>query len=43
MKIGVFALQGDFEQHGRMLRKLGAQPIYVNEAGQLPGLDALRV
>ena len=41
MKIGVFALQGDFEQHGRMLRKLGAQPVYVNEAGQLPGLDAL--
>ena len=41
MKIGVFALQGDFEQHGRMLRKLGAQPIYINEAGQLPGLDAL--
>jgi 5'-phosphate synthase pdxT subunit len=43
MKIGVFALQGDFERHGRMLSQLGAEPVYVNKADQLADLDALVV
>ncbi|MDA1315881.1 MAG: pyridoxal 5'-phosphate synthase glutaminase subunit PdxT [Acidobacteria bacterium] len=41
MKIGVFALQGDFERHGEMLRQLGVEPVYVNRAAQLADLDAL--
>ena len=41
MKIGVFAIQGDFEKHGRVLEKLGVDAIYVNEARQLADIDAL--
>ena len=41
MKIGVFAIQGNFEKHARMLRKLGVDVVYVNEARQLAEIDAL--
>ncbi|MBP8974088.1 MAG: pyridoxal 5'-phosphate synthase glutaminase subunit PdxT [Anaerolineae bacterium] len=41
MNVGVLALQGDFFEHGRMLRGLGAQPVEVRLPGQLDGLDAL--
>jgi 5'-phosphate synthase pdxT subunit len=42
--IGVLALQGGFEAHGRMLRKLGPTPPTVREVrvpGDLAGLDGL--
>ena len=41
MKIGVFAIQGNFEKHARMLQKLGVDVLYVNEARQLAEIDAL--
>ncbi len=41
MKVGVLAVQGDFEAHGQVLSRLGADPVYVRTAKQLDGLDAL--
>ncbi|MDQ6750039.1 MAG: pyridoxal 5'-phosphate synthase glutaminase subunit PdxT [Actinomycetota bacterium] len=39
--IGVLALQGDFEAHGRILRALGAEPREVRGIEGLEGLDGL--
>jgi 5'-phosphate synthase pdxT subunit len=39
--IGVLALQGDFEAHGRVLRELGAEPREVRVPADLEGLDGL--
>lgn len=41
MLIGVLALQGDFEAHGRMLRGLGAGVREVRVPADLAGLDGL--
>jgi pyridoxal 5'-phosphate synthase pdxT subunit len=41
MLIGVLALQGDFEAHGRMLRDLGAEVREVRVPADLAGLDGL--
>ena len=41
MKVGVLAVQGDFEAHGRMLARLGAQPVYVRAPEHLEGLAGL--
>jgi 5'-phosphate synthase pdxT subunit len=41
MTIGVLAIQGDYEAHGRVLEKLGAQVVYVRKPEQLDALDAL--
>jgi pyridoxal 5'-phosphate synthase pdxT subunit len=41
MLIGVLALQGDFEAHGRMLRDLGADVREVRVPADLEGLDGL--
>jgi pyridoxal 5'-phosphate synthase pdxT subunit len=41
MLIGVLALQGDFEAHGRMLRALGADVREVRVPADLEGLDGL--
>lgn len=40
-RVGVLAVQGDFEAHGKVLERLGAEPVYVRSAGQLDGLDGL--
>ncbi|MCA1830330.1 MAG: pyridoxal 5'-phosphate synthase glutaminase subunit PdxT, partial [Actinobacteria bacterium] len=40
MKVGVLALQGDFEAHARMLKPL-AEPIEVRTSEQLASVDAL--
>src|SRR5829696_5842667 len=40
-QVGVLALQGDFEAHGRLLRELGAEPREVRVPRQLDGLDGL--
>ena len=41
MTVGVLALQGDFEAHAAVLRRLGAQPREVRVPANLEGLDAL--
>jgi len=40
-KVGVLALQGDFEAHGRALERAGADAVEVRSAGQLSDLDGL--
>ena len=40
-KIGVLALQGDFAEHAKMLREIGAQPREVRLPRDLKGLDGL--
>jgi 5'-phosphate synthase pdxT subunit len=39
--VGVLALQGDFEAHGRLLRSLGTEPREVRVPAELDGLDGL--
>jgi 5'-phosphate synthase pdxT subunit len=41
MKIGVLALQGDFEAHRRRLEELGAEVVLVKKPEQLDEVDAL--
>lgn len=41
MKIGVLALQGDFEEHITMLKKIGVETAEVRLPKQLEGLDGL--
>jgi 5'-phosphate synthase pdxT subunit len=41
MKIGVLALQGDFDAHRRRLEELGAEVILVKKPEQLNDLDGL--
>ena len=40
-KIGVLAVQGNFREHARVLRRLGADPVEVRKPEQLAGLDGL--
>jgi 5'-phosphate synthase pdxT subunit len=40
-RIGVLALQGDFEAHGEALRKAGAHAVEVRTAADLHGIDGL--
>jgi 5'-phosphate synthase pdxT subunit len=40
-RVGVLALQGDFEAHGRTLERLGAEPVFVRTAAELDSLDGL--
>jgi len=41
LKVGVLALQGDFEAHAKTLRHLGAEPREVRTSADMEGLDAL--
>jgi 5'-phosphate synthase pdxT subunit len=41
MKIGVLALQGDFEEHGIFLKRLGVESREVRLPADLDGLDGL--
>lgn len=41
LKVGVLALQGDFEAHARTLRQLGAEPREVRVPADMEGLDGL--
>jgi pyridoxal 5'-phosphate synthase pdxT subunit len=41
MKIGVLAIQGDYEAHGRMLQRLGVEPVFVRTPADLEGLRGL--
>jgi len=40
-RIGVLAIQGDYEAHGMALEEVGAQPSLVKTPEQLDGLDGL--
>ena len=40
-KIGVLALQGDFEAHEKALRRAGAEPVEVRSAADLRDIDGL--
>src|SRR6202158_6274424 len=41
MKIGVLALQGDFDAHRRRLEELGAEVVLVKKTEQLNEIDGL--
>ena len=41
MRVGVLAIQGDFEAHGTILRQLGAEVSEVRVPADLDGLDGL--
>jgi len=41
MKIGVLALQGDFDAHRRRLQELGAEVVLIKNPEQLDHIDAL--
>ena len=40
-RVGVLAIQGDFEAHARALRRVGAEALLVRRAKEFDGLDAL--
>jgi pyridoxal 5'-phosphate synthase pdxT subunit len=41
LRVGVLAVQGDFEAHARTLRQLGGEPSEVRVPADLEGLDGL--
>lgn len=41
MRVGILALQGDFQAHARMLDRLHAEWTYVKRPGELSTVDAL--
>ena len=41
MRIGVLALQGDYEAHGRMLESLGCEVVWVRKPGEAAEADGL--
>ncbi|PSH05103.1 MAG: pyridoxal 5'-phosphate synthase glutaminase subunit PdxT [Acidobacteria bacterium] len=41
MKIGILALQGDFEAHANRIAELGAEPVFVRKTEQLDEIDGL--
>ena len=40
-KVGVLALQGDFEAHSRAVARAGAEPVLARTASDLEDLDGL--
>jgi len=40
-RVGVLALQGDYERHGEVLRELGAEPVRLSLPEHLASLDAM--
>jgi 5'-phosphate synthase pdxT subunit len=41
VRVGILALQGDFEAHAKVVDELGGQPVEVRVPEQLGGLDSL--
>ena len=41
MRIGILAVQGDYEAHARVLERLGAEYFFVRTAADLARADAL--
>ena len=40
-RVGVLAIQGDYDAHASALQDVGAEPVLVRKPDQLPGLDGL--
>jgi 5'-phosphate synthase pdxT subunit len=40
-RVGILALQGDFEAHSKALERAGAEPVLVRTAEDLKGIDGL--
>jgi 5'-phosphate synthase pdxT subunit len=40
-RVGVLALQGDFEAHGKALGRAGAEPVFVRTRAELDSVDGL--
>jgi pyridoxal 5'-phosphate synthase pdxT subunit len=40
-RIGILALQGDFEAHGKAVERAGAEAVYVRTAADLESIDGL--
>src|ERR1700722_14940065 len=41
MKVGVLAVQGDYEAHASVLKRAGAETIFVRSVADMQGIDAL--
>lgn len=41
MKIGILAVQGDFEAHGAMLARMGVEHVFVRTPGDVDGVDGV--
>ncbi|MGA8675034.1 MAG: pyridoxal 5'-phosphate synthase glutaminase subunit PdxT, partial [Candidatus Acidiferrales bacterium] len=41
MKIGILAIQGDYEAHAKMLQNIGVEHSFVRTPQDLQGLDAI--
>ncbi len=41
MKVGILAVQGDFEAHSQVLAKLGVEHVFVKTPAEMAGVDAL--
>ena len=41
MKIGILAIQGDFEAHARMLERMGVEYVFVRTPDDLQGIEGL--
>lgn len=37
-KVGIVAVQGDYEAHGKMLERLGVEPVFVRKPSEMAGL-----
>jgi pyridoxal 5'-phosphate synthase pdxT subunit len=40
-RVGILALQGDFEAHGAAITRAGAEPVFLRESAQFDDLDGL--
>ena len=41
MKVGILAIQGDYDAHAKMLERIGAQPVLVRKRDDLAGVRAI--
>jgi 5'-phosphate synthase pdxT subunit len=41
LKVGILAIQGDFEAHGAMLARMGVEHVFVRTPRDLDGVDAI--
>ena len=40
-RVGILALQGDFEAHAKALQRSGAEPVFIRSAEELKSIDGL--
>jgi 5'-phosphate synthase pdxT subunit len=41
MKVGILAVQGDYEAHASALARVGAESVFIRTVGDMQGIDAL--